>query len=356
VNEILIWARCSEVGQPAQMTALDARLRADGDPFRVVATGPEDHPVNGREIGTQWPDLALVLWVGGALHPATLRHCQIHDIPVLIVSPDADTIASLPGRWLPGRKRAMIDPVTHVFAQGKDTIAAFVRAGLDPARATLTETLEEVVTIPPFDADEMRHLTGLTGTRPLWLAAMIDAADVPPLIAAQRQAARRSHRLMLIACPAEGIDDAAIGQAFAEAGLVTVLRSEGKEPEDGTQVYVADGPSEIGLWLRVAGINYLGGSFGPAARLDPFVAASLGSVMIHGPRGGPYQNRLDKLQAAQATHPVSLPSSIGPAVETLLSVGDAAERATAGWDVVSRGAELTNALIEQITRLTDGRR
>lgn len=338
------------------MAALETRLRADGDPFRIVSTEPGDHPSHGREVGVRRPELELVLWVGGALHPATLRHCQTHSIPILILSPDADTVASLPGRWLPGRKRAMIDPMTHVFAHDKGTLAAFVRAGLDRNRATLTETLEEVVTIPPFDADEMRHLTGLTGTRPLWLAAMIDESDVPSLITAQQQAARRSHRLMLIVCPIQGTDDTAIGRAFAEAGLTTVLRGEGKEPEDSTQVYVAEGPSEIGLWLRIAGISYLGGSFGPEARLDPFVAASLGSVMIHGPRGGVFQDRLDKLQAAQATHPISLPSGIGSAVETLLSVGDAAERATAGWDVVSRGADLTNALVEKITQLTDGRR
>lgn len=337
------------------MAALEARLRANGDPFVVTTTVPGEHPSTPREIETRLPKLALVLWVGGGLQGVPLRYCQSRDIPVLIVAPDIATLDSLPGRWMPGRRRAILDPITHLYATREADVGIFLRAGLEPSQTTLSEPLEEVVSIPRFDVEEMRHLTRLTGTRPLWLAAAIGADEVPSLVAAQQHAARRSHRLMLIACPAEGEDDAAIGRGFMDSALSTALRAEGQEPDDATQVYVADGQSEIGLWLRMAGISYLGGSFGPAARLDPFVAASLGSVVIHGAKGGTYADRLARLRGAGATCPIRTPEDIGSGVEALLSVGDAAKHAAAGWEVVSRGAELTNALVQRITELTDRR-
>jgi 3-deoxy-D-manno-octulosonic-acid transferase len=80
------------------------------------------------------------------------------------------------------------------------------------------------------------------------------------VIAAQRLASRSAHRLLLILAPRTAEDAAPLARDLAQAGLRLSSRAEGEEPEEATQVFLADGPAEMGLWLRLAPLAFLGGT------------------------------------------------------------------------------------------------
>ncbi len=144
--------------------------------------------------------------------------------------------------------------------------------------------------------------------------------------------------------------------AATGAGLRVAQRAEGDEPEDGTQVYLADGPAEMGLWLRLAPVAFLGGTLpnGPGSR-DPFEAAALGVALIHGPATASHGEHWARLDTAGASRIVLNGQELGRAVEALLSPDRAAAMAHAGWDVATKGAEVANRVIDLIREALERR-
>ena len=140
-----------------------------------------------------------------------------------------------------------------------------------------------------------------------------------------------------------------MARALGEAGLRVALRAEGEEPEDNTQVYLADGTGEMGLWLRLAPLALLGGTLpGGAGGRNPNEAAALGSALLHGPVVAPHAEAWGRLDAAGAARVVLNGAELGRAVDALLAPDRVAAMAHAGWDVATRGAEVSNRVADLI--------
>ena len=106
-------------------------------------------------------------------------------------------------------------------------------------------------------------------------AASLPEVEEAAVIAAHRSALRMAHRLLLILVPdrAERSDRLA-AMLEASEGWQVARRSSEEEPDDETQVYIADAPSEMGLWYRLAPVTFMGGSlYGAGSQRDPFEAA-----------------------------------------------------------------------------------
>jgi 3-deoxy-D-manno-octulosonic-acid transferase len=120
---------------------------------------------------------------------------------------------------------------------------------------------------------------------------------------------------------------------------------------------VADVPGEEGLWYRLASVTYIGGTLGgPVASVDPFAAAALGSVVLHGRVHAPHTAHFTALMDAGASRQVRDVRGLGRAVEDLLAPDRAAELAHRAWAVVSQGAEATDHVADAVGRILDQRR
>jgi 3-deoxy-D-manno-octulosonic-acid transferase len=138
-------------------------------------------------------------------------------------------------------------------------------------------------------------------------------------------------------------------RALGDAGLRVARRAEGEEPGEGTQVFLADGPGEMGLWLRLAPLAFLGGTLpGGCGGRNPFEAAALGAALIHGPNLAPHGEAWGRLGASGASRRVADGAELGRAVEALLAPDRAARMAHAGWDVATKGAEVANRVADLI--------
>lgn len=141
--------------------------------------------------------------------------------------------------------------------------------------------------------------------------------------------------------------------ALREAGLRIALRAEGDEPAPSTEVYLAEGPGEAGLWYRLAPVTFLGGTLHGGAQDHPFEAAALGSAIIHGPRTAPHDKAFARLARAGAARSLRDGQGLGHAVEALLAADRAATMAAAAWEVTTAGAVVANRIAELI-RATAG--
>jgi len=204
------------------------------------------------------------------------------------------------------------------------------------------------VTVPTCSENDRQAFAAALGTRPTVFAVDAKEVDVQMLCAAFKDAARTSHRLLMIVA---GPDDSAdLATAFTEHGLNVGSMTTGSLPAESDQIYLTESTEDAGLMYRLASMSILCGSFrGGALVTDPFFAASLGSALIIGPNLGLHKDKFRRLQAQNALRKVPHPDALGEAVNALLSVERAARMAHAGWEVTSQGSESLERL-ESLTR------
>jgi 3-deoxy-D-manno-octulosonic-acid transferase len=74
-----------------------------------------------------------------------------------------------------------------------------------------------------------------------------------------------------------------IARLIQSAGLQAALRSHQELPTAATEMYVADTMGELGLFYRLAGIVFMGGSLVEHGGQNPIEAVKLGAAIVHGP-------------------------------------------------------------------------
>ena len=359
---IVIWARCCDSAQLTAIETLNRKLGEDGDPIQIIATVTDwDQPVASRALPepqgkdnirafiAHWKP-AMVIWVHGDLDPVILQEVYAVKLPTMLVDASADGVELTVGSWVPGAMRSLLSRFDAVLTLDQLAAERMIRAGARASIVRVSGAMEDCAPPLPCSDDERRDIAQSIGTRPLWLAAAADLNESADLCAAHVTASRGAHRLLLLVVPRVAGDAAHFADEMRRTGLNVALRSEQPQPADPMQVYVVDTDEELGLWYRLAPITYLGGTLhGPSCR-DPFEAAALGSAVLYGPRVTPFETHARRLNAAGASRLIRSGADLGPAVETLLAADKAATLAHAAWDVTSRGAEVTNRIVEMIQR------
>ena len=358
-DRIAIWVRCDEPTKLPLLLELEEALQAEGYPVWFEVTLPTAagnsmaHPFRSKDVAAFLDELAprLLLWLGGQLEPATLSVANSLRIPVIVADAGIAMLPRMGRGWFPGKTRALLSQLTYVLARTTESKDGLVRAGVQESRIIASGPLEETGSVLPYDEDHRHSLASHLGPRPMWLAACVEVAEIDFIKAAHKAAARRAHRLLCIVMPQE--DPTKIAELFRDAGLVVTTELKGEIPGESTQVHVANGTEDGGLWFRLAPVTFIGGSLTTGARVDPFHAATVGSVVVHGHDLGPHSDHFEQLINANATAVCNSPDDLGEAISTLLSAERVAKYAQAGWDVTSHGAEVLNQLGESLKQTLD---
>lgn len=316
---------------------------ADGSILWIAA--PDEHPRTVDAFVTHWkPD--LVLWIRGNLRPSLIDDLARTKVPLHLVSADKSGFDGRRERWLPELTRSLLAHFTTISAQNTVTAQEIERLGIKQTTIQTAQKLQvtgRVLPCAPSDLDEVTdHLSG----RPLWLAANMDAAECPIVLAAHRAALRSAHRMLLILYPVAGCDIDTLCKHIEAADLTYAIWGNGEFPEETTQVLIADLPDELGLWYRLATVSFLGSSLIPGGQgCDPMEAAALGTAILYGPNVGAYLSNYTRLASVGAARIVNDATSLSNAVGRLIIPYQAATMAHAGWDVVSEGAEVMDRII-----------
>jgi 3-deoxy-D-manno-octulosonic-acid transferase len=124
-------------------------------------------------------------------------------------------------------------------------------------------------------------------SRPIWLAASTHLSEEIDIFEAHKMARELLPDLLLIIVP-RNIEGVSFTQANAQEKFSNiVIRSSGNIPNADTEVYIADTLGEMGLWLRVSQLTFIGHSMAvPGQNLtgkNPFEALALDQLVLHGP-------------------------------------------------------------------------
>ncbi|SLN67018.1 3-deoxy-D-manno-octulosonic acid transferase [Roseivivax jejudonensis] len=360
-----LWVHASEAAEARALGTLLARLATQWPEIVTLRTGAWDTPDDALppeavgEIAAfldHWrPDLAL--WSGLRLHPALLWEAADRDIPLLHVDPGGDPHNAPGPRWLPDTVPPTLALFDTIFLPDAAAERRLPRVSLGQARIRRSGALTETTLPLDCNDDLLEEALAAVAGRPVWLAAHVRGSEARLVIEAHRRAARLSHRLLLALVPETPEDAAEADRTAATSDLRLCRWDEGEMPDDTTQVVLCGGPEDIGLWYRLAPLAFLGGSLAPGhGGTDPFEAAALGTAILYGPNVGRHLGAYSTLVEAGAARIVRDEDSLSGAVSQLLAPDRAAAMAHAGWDIVSRGAAASDAVIDRIIELLEARR
>ncbi len=138
---------------------------------------------------------------------------------------------------------------------------------------------------PPLPADSKAagEVMLAVGNRARWMAASTHEGE-EMMAARTHKVLREIHDdLLTIIVPRHNSRGADITRDIEKLGLVVAQRSKKHAISDATDIYIADTMGELGIFYRIAGIVFIGGSLVPHGGQNPLEAARLDCAIILGP-------------------------------------------------------------------------
>lgn len=214
----------------------------------------------------------------------------------------------------------------------------------------------------PHDAAAFSRLSAAIGDLPVVVVA---STHEPEELALTRALSGLAQPVCLILVPRHPERGPAILDELQAAGFKATLRSQSAAPGDDGAIHIADTLGELGLFLRLADVVVMGGSFAPALGLEPvgghnpLEPARLGKPTISGPDASNWRSVAALLVEAGGLTVVQTPSDLPAALTPLLTdpaaavaMGERARRAAvdAGAGLDRLWAALTPLVPEKAPR------
>jgi len=307
---------------------------------------PEDTPAAARLILKAWTPDAVVLF-GDDLPAALIDATHRSGVPTMV----ADMRPIAPARPFARLvNRAALARVDRISVRDAEALAALARLGVPAERIELGGVLAEPAEPLRCSEAERADIAAGLSARPVLFAAAVPESEIAAVLEAYSLAQRHAHRMLLILAPDRSENGEALAEQFEAEGWAVALRTREGEPDETTNIFIADDPAEYGLWYRIAPVTYMGGTLSGAAGRShsPLEPAALGSAIVHGYQTAPFAAEYARLDNARATRSVFDAHSLGEALADLLAPDRAAILAHNAWVVTSSGAGAAEALARAI--------
>jgi 3-deoxy-D-manno-octulosonic-acid transferase len=370
----LVWIHAASVGEAVSMLSLIDRILVERPGLRVlVTTGtvtsarllssrlppdrawhqyvPVDRPAAVRRFLAHWrPDLAV--WVESELWPNLITETHAAGVPLLLLN--GRMSAGSFRRWqrVPGLIAELLAGFALCLAQDAAQAERFIALGA--AGATTVGDLKAAAAPLPVDEATFSALAAACAGRPLWLAASTHEGEETYVALAHRALARQHRGLLTVIAPRHPARGDAIVAELAARGLKLARRSRGEPIEPATEIYLADTLGELGLFYRLAGIAFIGGSIARKGGHNPLEAALLDCAILHGPDMSNCAAIARALAAAGATMTVTDGPSLAAAVGRLIDDPvERAGRAASAAGVAAHNRDVLDAVMAQLAPWLD---
>lgn len=295
----VIWVHAASVGETMAIIPLIEYLIATGIHI-VLTTGTV---TSAKLVGERFGDRLIHQYVPLDLRPAIRRFLN-HWKPDLAITCESEiwpaTILALGSRRIPlvlvnGRlsdrsfaawsKRAslaeaLFENMAHVVAQSELDGERFRALGARPV--TVSGNLK-VDTAPPFaDPTEVAYLQNQIGRRRTWAAISTHAGEEEIAADVHKMLRTRHRNLLTILVPRHPVRAPEILAMLKARGLKAALKSRGDAIEGDTDILIGDTMGEMGLYLRLTNIAFVGLSLVGEGGHNPLEPAMLGVAVLSG--------------------------------------------------------------------------
>lgn len=353
----LVWLHGVSVGESLSLLPLVSRLRRERPDLTVLVTSgtvtsaailakrlpegvihqyaPVDAPGVVADFLDHWrPSLAV--FVESELWPNMILEARRRDVKLVLASARITEKTTEGWRRFPGAVGRILAAFDRILPQDEASAARLKSLG---ARVDGHVNLKLSGEAPPHDAAAFTRLSAAIGDRPVVVAASTHDGEEIALV---RALDKLTERLCLIIVPRHPERRAEIASALTRDGYRFAMRSQGSEPDRDTDLYLADTLGEMGLFLRLADVVVMGGSFSTALSKpavgghNPLEPARLSKPAVTGPDMTNWAAVTKALVEAGGLEVVQTPKDLPAVLAPLLAddreakaMGDRARRAAA---------------------------
>lgn len=314
----------------------------------ILGEAPGVHPEDVAAFLRHWsPELCL--WTCGDLVPSVIVTAAGAGVPLYLVDASETGFNLRPTPLLPDPTQAILEYFTVIMASDANAARRLRKLGVDEEDLTVTGPLQEGSAAIACNETDLADLGNAIGTRPVWLAAMVQPEELATILRAHRAVSRWAHRLLLVLVPdrPEMGDDMA--RRMSRGGMTFTRWSDSEYPDDTTEVHLADTYGEMGLWYRLAPVSFMASSLVAGhGGCDPFEPAALGSAILYGPNIGRHLHAYSRMAEAGAARIVRDTDTLTVALKQLVAPDRAAAMSLAAWEIVSEGAQVTDRIMDLI--------
>lgn len=343
----VVWLHGVSVGETLSLLPVVERLREKRPDLTVLVTSgtltsatllakrlppgvvhqfaPVDGPGAVAAFLDHWRPAAAI-FVESELWPNLILDARKRGVKLVLASARITEKTVDGWRRFPGAARRLVSALDRVLPQDETSAARLEALG---ARIDGHVNLKLAGGAPPHDPAAFTRLSAAIGDRPVVVAASTHEGEEIALV---RALDKLADRLCLILVPRHPERRGEIAGALTRDGYRFAFRSDGRELDRDTDLYVADTLGEMGLFLRLADVVVMGGSFSaalekpPVGGHNPLEPARLGKPAVTGPDMSNWAAVSDALVRAGGLVVVEAPWDL-PAVLAPLLADEKAARA-----------------------------
>ena len=343
----LVWLHGVSVGETLSLLPVVDRLRRARPDLTVLVTSgtltsatllakrlptgvlhqfaPVDAPGAVTAFLDHWKP-SLAVFVESELWPNLILEARRRRVKLVLASARITEKTVDGWRRFPAAVRDVLSAFDRILPQDETSAARLESLG---ARIDGHVNLKLSGEAPPHDAGAFTRLSAAIGDRPVVVAASTHDGEEIALV---RALDKLTDRLCLILVPRHPDRSADIAAALTRDGYRFALRSQGREPDRDTDLYIADTLGEMGLFLRLADVVVMGGSFSaalekpPVGGHNPLEPARLGKPAVTGPDMTNWAAVTEALSAAGGLAIVQAPWDLPAVIAPLLADDAEAKR------------------------------
>ena len=271
-------------------------------------------PAVERFLDHWQPDAAI--FTESEIWPMTILELTVRNIPRILVN--ARMSDKSYNRWknASGLAEALFDNFSHVIAQSEVDAERFLDLGARPV--DISGNLKVDTESLPYDPAELSRLASQIGPRPCWIAASTHEGEEEAIGKVHMFLKKKIPDILTILVPRHPDRAAGITAMLAEGGLNISRRSLNQQIEPSSDIYMGDTIGEMGLYLRLGKVVFVGKSLNASGGQNPLEPAMTGTAIITGQNVHNFREPYQNLLAASGVRIVSDETMLAANVEFLL--------------------------------------
>lgn len=295
----LVWVHAASVGETSAVTPLVESI-VDMGIHVVLTTGtvtsakmvqerlgdrvihqyvPLDLKPAVDRFLTHWqPDLAVIC--ESEIWPMTILELGTRRVPQVLVNGRLSDRSFAAWSKRASIAEALFENLAHVVAQSDVDGERFRALGARPV--TVSGNLKVDTAVPPVNNSELTALQRMIGSRKTWAAISTHLGEEEIVAQVHHMLKARHRDLLTIIVPRHPDRAPEIAGQIEAMGMKVALRSRADQIEADTDIYLGDTIGDMGLYLRMAEVAFVGRSLTAQGGQNPLEPAMLKAAILSG--------------------------------------------------------------------------
>ena len=295
----LVWLHAASVGESLAIMPLIKRMESFGISL-VLTTGtvtsasvaqerisertihqyvPMDMKRAVSRFLEHWkPDLAI--FAESEIWPTTITELAKRNIPQILVNARMSDRSNRRWSKRPALAQAIFGNLSHVLAQSEVDGERF--RSLGAPWVSVVGNLKIDVEMPKADPATLAALKAMIGNRPTWIAVSTHKGEEKSVAQVHNMLAQHVPDILTILVPRHPDRTPEVAHELSQAGLKVTSRSSGAAIEPDTNLFLGDTIGEMGLYLGLSDIAFMGKSLHSQGGQNPIEPVMCNTAILSG--------------------------------------------------------------------------